>query len=95
MDSEATKWVFAGIGFVGGSFSAYIAQSVVKSIKFKKDSEAVYRFLKKGIKQHQYRTTKAIAADTNLTPARVEEICNKHRLIRPSMGKPDGHWTLR
>ena len=82
------------VSFLGGSLSAYLVQSFVKKMKFKKESKAVYNFLKKGYKHHLYRTTKEIAADTNLTPARVEEICNLHPLIRPSMGKPD-HWTLR
>ncbi|MHB8149207.1 MAG: hypothetical protein ACYDIB_03505 [Desulfobulbia bacterium] len=61
----------------------------------KKDSEAILILLKKSADETQYtfRSTEAIASETKLTEARVEELCAKHPKIQRN-AKEKQSWKL-
>jgi len=64
-------------------------------IKNTKDNDKVFSFLKKSTinTPHIFRSTEAIAAETNLTETRVEAICAKHpKILRNTKEKQS--WRL-
>jgi len=84
------------VGFLGGSLSTFVIQKLISSISTKKDSQKVIVYINSQIPQrHDWITTRNISSNTNLTPARVEEICSNHPGIKMSTGSKEGMWTIR
>lgn len=86
------QWII-GIIIGGGA-----ERLIYKPIKFKIDERKVIRLLEKTTgqdKKFDWRTTKSIASDINLTKERVYEICSKSKKIKESKGDKEGLWSLR
>ncbi|MEP1306286.1 MAG: hypothetical protein ABJK11_00355 [Balneola sp.] len=86
------QWI---IGIIIGGGAERI---VYKPIKFKIDEGKVYKLLENTTgeeKKYDWRTTKSIASDINLTKERVYEVCSKSKKIKESKGNNDGVWSLR
>ena len=66
-----------------------------KTIRDRRDSKAIYDFLAESTSatKWDYRTTEAIASETNLSESRVAHICAGNPKIRRN-GKQLQSWTL-
>lgn len=98
-DCNTIPFTIAGIliGAAGGSLSTFFIGRKLNKNKDKKDSEAVYDWLNANTSSGTYiwRKTIAIAEGTNLTEARVRDICSTHPKIRQSLGPNKDLWGIR
>ena len=63
----------------GGCSVVFILQAI-KTAKDRRDSNRIYQFLCRSLKdgQYRFRSSEAISAVTNLHLSRVAELCSKH-----------------
>jgi hypothetical protein len=68
--------------FVGGCAVVFILRTI-KTVKDRRDSNRIYGFLRRSVKDGQYafRSTEAISAVTNLPVSRIADLCSKHHHI--------------
>ena len=64
---------------VGGCSVAFTLRAI-KTAKDRRDSNRIYQFLCRSIKdeQYQFRSSETISAVTNLPVSRVADLCSKH-----------------
>ena len=64
---------------VGGCSVVFILRAF-KTVKDRRDSNRIYQFLCRSVKdeQYQFRSSETISAVTNLPVSRVADLCSKH-----------------
>ena len=90
--SNNYQWII-GLLIGGGA-----ERLLYRPIRFKVDERKIAKILKETTgedKKFDWRSTKSIASDINLTKERVYEVCAKSQKIKESKGKKEGMWTLR
>ncbi len=56
----------------------------------------IYRWLlRTTMGKFDWRSTRAIASENNLTEDRVRDICTHHKKIVPSIGKQEDMWGIK
>jgi hypothetical protein len=73
-----TKYFLAS-AMVGGCSVAFILRAM-KTAKDRRDSNRIYQFLCRSVKDGQYmfRSSETISAVTNLPVSRIADLCGKH-----------------
>ena len=97
--TDCSIWQGIFIGAAGGALAGItisLIQGIRSWISFYLDSKKVYNFLMWDIENYEgyrFRSTKAIASNTNLTIDRVRYVCSKHEKIYMSTGERDDMWS--
>jgi hypothetical protein len=67
---------------VGGCSVVFILRTI-KTAKDRRDSNLIYQFLCRSVKdgQYRFRSSEAISAVTNLPVSRIADLCSKHNEI--------------
>jgi hypothetical protein len=63
--------------FVTGGSAAFFLRAI-KSAKDRRDSNRIYQFLCRSVKDGQFCSSEAISAVTNLQVSRIADLCSKH-----------------
>jgi len=63
-------------------------------LKFKMDESAILNFFRESGGEHQFRSTEAISAETDLDPARVSKVCTRSDAIKRNASEKES-WCLR
>jgi hypothetical protein len=73
-----TKYVLAST-IVGGCSVVFVSWAI-KTGKDRRDSNRIYQFLCRSVRdgQYRFRSSEAISAATNLAISRVADLCSKH-----------------
>jgi hypothetical protein len=66
-----------------GSCSVVFILRAIKTTKDRRDSNRIYQFLCRSVKdgQYRFRSSEAISAVTNLPVSRIADLCRKHGRI--------------
>ena len=84
------------IAFAGGALMTFILQRIIAWVKKNKDGKKIFYYMKTQIpSKYNWLSSRHIASHTNLSIARVEELCSTHPEIRLSTGEKEGMWGLR
>jgi hypothetical protein len=79
--------------FVTGGSAAFFLRAI-KSAKDRRDSNRIYQFLCRSVKDGQFCSSEAISAVTNLQVSRIADLCSKHGDIERK--EHQGHmWRVR
>lgn len=92
---SAWSELFSG---VAGALLVLGVQKVGSTWSNRRDSDTIYRWLESESKvpgSPDFRSTRAIASNTNLTEERVRLICSTHPLIYLSTGTQPDLWTIK
>jgi hypothetical protein len=73
---SVTKYLL-GSTILGGCSVVFILQTI-KSTKDRRDSNRIYQFLCRSVKDGQFCSSEAISAVTNLQVSRIADLCSKH-----------------